>query len=88
MSRFDFSDFWYTPRELWTRRSRDEVLDAWFHFTKLNWTCRMIANELNMRPDTLDRAITRARKRGDKRAIKRDIIPGTGQWKYTKRSTS
>lgn len=53
-------------------RTRDQILPVWFRYTKLGWTCRMIAEELGMRPRSLERSITRARKAGDPRAIYRE----------------
>lgn len=53
------------------RRSRDEVLTAWYLYTRLDWKCREIADHLGMSYKALDRAITRARVIGDPRAIYR-----------------
>lgn len=54
-----------------TVRTRDEVLDAWEIYTRQNYTKAEIAKKLGMTYKALDQAITRARRDGEPRAIRR-----------------
>lgn len=57
------------PRSI---RTADEVLDAWgllLRRVRGAWTLAELAKEIGMKPDALDQALTRARRRGDPRAV-------------------
>lgn len=54
-----------------TTKHHDDVLDKWVRLAKDHrlLTVREIAAEIGMSPDALQRAVQRARARGDERAV-------------------
>jgi hypothetical protein len=69
---------WYYNRDmigLWPRVTKpsDDVLTLWERYTRLDWSRREIAEHLRMGVRTLEQVVSRARRKGDPRAIKRDL---------------
>jgi hypothetical protein len=63
---------WPLIEELAGARRADEVLDEWHLIvtgSRVQQTRKEIAKRMGMNPSTLSRAISRARARGDRRAV-------------------
>lgn len=53
--------------------NKDIVLDMWKRLAPEYWTHQMIADELGLTRDNMEKIIHRARKAGDPRAVMRPI---------------